>query len=373
MKLRRKYKLRWSSFLYVGVMAFLGIGAVQTSPLLLPLVFGVALSALLVSGLIGGAMMMGLRFRRSLLRPAQVGVPVRMRYELRSRARFLPSFSIQIAELSGPGADGWERLFSTEGGHGRAFVAQIGPRERVVATGVLKPIRRGVCTLKGVEVSSGFPFGLFHKSVVSDQGGRLLVRPRVRRLRPGAIPELLRGSGAESATARRKRTGDEFFALREYAPGDSPRFVAWHASARTGTLVVRQHAERKAARVRLALVLAGREGASAERAIELFASLAHALSGAGVALSVDIPHADVMIPERRWNQGAMLEHTLDTLASLDVGSPALRSALTPADSTAVVITDGGRPGGIASDALMLSHDDLDRLTLIDDAPNGAAP
>src|SRR4029077_20649046 len=35
--------------------------------------------------------------------------------------------------------------------------------------------------------------------------------------------------------------GTEFESLREYFAGDDPRHVDWHASARRGRLIVRQH------------------------------------------------------------------------------------------------------------------------------------
>ncbi len=35
-------------------------------------------------------------------------------------------------------------------------------------------------------------------------------------------------------------TGDEFFSLREYVPGDDPRQIAWRVSARTQTLLVKE-------------------------------------------------------------------------------------------------------------------------------------
>ncbi|MEM1423999.1 MAG: DUF58 domain-containing protein, partial [Planctomycetota bacterium] len=248
MRLRRRYRPKASSLIFVGVTAFLGAGAVQKSPNLLPLVFGFAITAVVLSGVVGGGMLMGVRPRRSVVGVAQVGAPLRVRYELRSVSRFLPAFALRIRETPSPKRAApdarWERCFGGDTGIGRAFVAQLGAGEAVRATARCVPTRRGVAHLVGVEVGSAFPFGVFHKAVIAEQPARVLVRPRVSALRTGAMPELLARDGRESQTSRRSRTGDEFFALRDYVPGDPPRTVAWRSSARMGTLVVREHADR---------------------------------------------------------------------------------------------------------------------------------
>ncbi|GAB4518987.1 MAG: DUF58 domain-containing protein [Phycisphaerales bacterium] len=370
MRLSRRYRPRASSLLFVGVTAFLGIGAIQQDPNLLPLVFGVAISVVIISGVVGGGMLMGVRPKRLGVAPAQVGVAYRVRYEVRSAARLLPSFALQIAEQRSPRrtpeSERWERFFSMEDGAGRAFIAQIGPRERVRSIGRLTPIRRGVCVLRGVEVGSGFPFGLFYKLVIAHQPARLLVRPRVHTLRSGAMPVLMSRMGREAQTDRKRRVGDEFFALREYMPGDSPRFVAWRTSARLGTLVVREHADRSSRRVRLVLLVAPEASHDdAERAIELFASLASGLVRTDVALHVDIPQAGTRYDDAR---PAAIEQVLDTLALFDAAQAPPASLPASRDAVLIVRTDeaAGLPAPPAG-ALVYTSNDLERLTVMQEA------
>ncbi len=361
MRLQRKYRPRASSLLFVGVTAFLGIGAIQADPNLMPLIFGVAIAGLVSSGLVGGMMLMGLRPRRLPLGSAQVGTVFRVRYELESRARFLPSFALGISETPSPKRrPGWEEYFSREGGAGRAFVAQVGPRESVRAVGRFEPVKRGACAFCGVEVTSGFPFGLFHKVVASRQGARVLIRPRVRALRPGAVPRLLSRLGHEAQTSRKRRTGEEFFSLREYVEGDSPRFIAWRTSARLDTLVIREHAERTWHRVR-ALLLVSPEAASedVERAIELYASLSSALVRTEVSLSMRVPQASASFDGAR---PASIGALLDALALLDHTSPVPEAFESTREALVLVRTDevSGLPTAPAG-CIVFTSRDLDRL------------
>lgn len=360
MRLTRRYRPRTSSILFVGVTAFLGVGAIQSEPNLLPLVFGVAISVVLVSGLVGGTMLMGLRPKRLRVAPAQVGVTWRVRYELRSRARLLPSFALQVTEKASKRRAHWERHFSRKGGAGRAFIAQIGPRERVRAVGRFMPLKRGVVDLEGVEVSSGFPFGLFHKSVVLDQPARVLIRPRVRTLRPGVLPDMLANAGRERSLRRSDRTGDEYFALREYTPGDSPRFIAWRASARMDTLVVREHARRTTRRVRLVLLVSpGATEDDAERAIELAASFAGAIGRADATARVEIPQVGYVENDARHSS---FGRVLDALAMLDRESQAPVEFPPSADPTIYVRTDEVASLPPVHKALVFTSADLERCT-----------
>lgn len=370
MRLRRRYRPKASSLIFVGVTAFLGAGAVQQEPNLLPLVFGFAITAVVLSGVVGGGMLMGVRPRRSVVGPAQVGSALRIRYELRSASRFLPAFALRIRETSSPkkaaDTDHWERHFEGDTDSGRAFVAQLGPGESVYATARCVPTRRGVAHLLGVEVGSAFPFGVFHKAVIADQPARVLVRPRVSALRSGAMPELLSRAGRESQTSRRRRTGDEFFSLREYTPGDPPRFVAWRSSARMGSLVVREHAERSSRRVRLVLVCSpGATEEDQERAIELFASIASGLARTDVALHIEIPQGGTRYDA---SSEASVDQALDALAALDANAAVPESLRDSSDAVVYVRTDeaAGLPAPPAGARVHTSRD-LERLTHRGDA------
>jgi uncharacterized protein (DUF58 family) len=73
-----------------------------------------------------------------------------------------------------------------------------------------------------------------------NSSGELVVLPRLGQLRREARPahrEVLEGSRAAKRPAR--ASGD-FFALRDWQTGDSPRWVHWRSTARQRQLMVRQ-------------------------------------------------------------------------------------------------------------------------------------
>ena len=93
------------------------------------------------------------------------------------------------------------------------------------------------------------PLGLFEREVVLGGVSAARTQPALRSLgkfRP-------RASNPEPALGQHNvsKPGDgfEFFALREYMPGDSPRRINWKASARSGKTIVNQVSRETFARV----------------------------------------------------------------------------------------------------------------------------
>lgn len=107
------------------------------------------------------------------------------------------------------------------------------------------PARRGAHRLGPLELRSGFPIGLaeWRRTLPSDD--RLVVAPALGSVRRGAmrrwLAERSTSLGEVRAHPLRQPQGQaEFHALREYRPGDSPRWIHWRSSARRGILLVRE-------------------------------------------------------------------------------------------------------------------------------------
>lgn len=158
-----------------------------------------------------------------------------------------------------------------------------------------------------------------------------------------------RGAGDEPSPG----TGDEFFGLREYAPGDSPRRIAWKPSARTGTLVIRQHSAPSPVRLWVILRLGAPRGAVAdERAIALAASVLREAERRAIAVGLCIPlTGDLHLPHAQRRQ---ITRMLESLARLDLQALAERRGVdeerdppaTRRGATLVIDPRGGQEGAI---------------------------
>jgi uncharacterized protein (DUF58 family) len=118
-------------------------------------------------------------------------------------------------------------------------IAPLEPGEARSAGYRLPAVRRGLYRLVALEVELCDPFGLARVARVGAPGGSLTVHPRIESLTHGSIP-------SDSERDRRVplpvlgRGGDEFYGLREYAPGDDLRRVHWVSTARVDELMIRQ-------------------------------------------------------------------------------------------------------------------------------------
>jgi uncharacterized protein (DUF58 family) len=113
--------------------------------------------------------------------------------------------------------------------------------------------RRAVVELGPARAVRGDVFGLIRRVVQWPVREQVFVHPRTVRL-PDALPGQTRDlEGEESAV--RTASDLSFHTLREYVPGDDRRFIHWKATARSGTLQVREFLQTQ--RSLVAVVLAG--------------------------------------------------------------------------------------------------------------------
>jgi uncharacterized protein (DUF58 family) len=282
----------------------LGAAAVQRGDSLLIFLFATALAWIVVSGVVSGAMLMGVTVRRVTPSRMRVGEQSAIRYHIRSGS--LPLFAVTIREGQVDGAlrgDG-------------ARVAHCARSDEVVPTAAVVPLRRGACALSRVQCVTSFPFGIMRKSVTFEAAESVLVHPRIEAIDHAAF---LRLFGQGSGAARPKSVvgwGDELHGLREFRSGDSMRSVAWKRSLALDHLLVVERASMAARRLRLRVELRHEADGSTgdlEDAITLAASLlAHAEACAwAYALEVDAAtHTVVSMHSGRWH----LTRCLDELA-----------------------------------------------------------
>jgi len=237
----RRYHFSMAGVAYAATTCVLVVGAVNGQNNLLFWLFGLAVAGLVVSGVLSGWGLMGLLVTRVTGTRGRVGERLPISYIVENRNRLVPGFGLFIEELE-EARDWWFRPVHASVAPRAtlpvASVAQAPVRERVRTDAGSVALRRGVVRPNIVRVSSSFPFGMTRKSVTWVAPGEVLIWPRKVDLAQRVLPPAP-GLGDGRGGVRPSRTGDEFLSLREYRPGDSVRNVAWRASARTETPLVR--------------------------------------------------------------------------------------------------------------------------------------
>lgn len=102
----------------------------------------------------------------------------------------------------------------------------------------LEQTRRGWHGAGRLSLASTWPLGLYRCWTVFqfDWGGLVYPKPAA------PVPPLPEPRGAGLASAWRQTGDDEFSALRDYRPGDSPRSIAWKSMARGKAPLIKQFA-----------------------------------------------------------------------------------------------------------------------------------
>ena len=348
---RRQYRLHGPGVLYLLITFFLAVGAVNSQNNLLFFVFGLALAGVLISGLISGPPLMHLRARRLEPASAHVGESATLRYAVGCRGGLLSAMGLEIRELEAPSS----RVTP-------AGVLCLKPGSERVVSGSFVPERRGPTTLRGFSISTTYPLGLLRKVLIFEQPQTIRVAPRRVALRPMPWQRAGREGVTLSATASRRGSSTEFYALRSYVPGDPPRLIAWKPSARVGELVVREQAA--SAPPKIWIRIDEPDGRIPRHLVERGAALVSALARdgvqAGFAVGLTGRGVGTIRPVSGPRQVRAIHGTMAMLG-LGGGRPVNESVPPPGLGTLQVhvrYSSNGRSGG--SSKFLLSAEDLHR-------------
>jgi len=105
---------------------------------------------------------------------------------------------------------------------------------------VLPTMQRGVLPVGPIQIQRSDPLGLVRRTRGYGEESCLRVHPRVipLELPPVGLDRSLDGDGLNEL-----RGDMQFDSLREYVPGDDVRRIHWRSSARSATLLVREHVD----------------------------------------------------------------------------------------------------------------------------------
>lgn len=185
-------------------------------------------------------------------------------------------------------------------GEGSSRLPLFSAVAEVPARGSARSFQQGVFHLRGeksfthLRLGSTYPLGLFRAERILGAEQGVVVYPRLRRLAERLLPNDAEATWERTMPVRAAMGEEQFAGLREWRPGDSPKWIHWRSSARAdGKLLVKEFEGSALKRVRVVLEVRAceaeeegtRRGASrprgdrrVERAIELAASLARMLA-----------------------------------------------------------------------------------------------
>lgn len=267
------YDITRAGIVYVLVTVVIAIAALNTGNNLLYIVVAAMLAAILVSGFASAWALRDLQLDIHLPEHVFAGRPVFGRILLRNPRRILPSFSVQVVStrkkrkratkewrwevtsfnfpFNRPPEKQWLHLPDRRLRHvsvvppppgifqGMAYFPFVPPASDSTADLELRFDRRGRYQDDSFGVATGFPFAFFIKTRHVALRREVLVYPRVEPTDEFfEILPLVRGEWESFVRGR----GSDLYRIREYLPEDSARHVDWKATAKSGSLKVREFA-----------------------------------------------------------------------------------------------------------------------------------
>jgi|HubBroStandDraft_1064217.scaffolds.fasta_scaffold21866_2 uncharacterized protein (DUF58 family) len=267
------YDVTRAGIIYVVVTLVIGIAALNTGNNLLYIVVAAMLAAILVSGVVSAWVLRWLELDVRLPEHVFAGRPVSGHIVLHNPRRFLPSFSIRVVStrkkkrkavkqwqweattfafpFNRPSEQQWLRLPDRRLRRvtvvppppgifqGMAYFPFLPPLAELSADLELKFDQRGRYRESSFGLATRFPFAFLTKTRHVSLPREMLVYPRIEPTKEVfEILPLVQGHWESFVRGR----GSDLYRIREYLPEDSARHVDWKATAKSGTLKVREFA-----------------------------------------------------------------------------------------------------------------------------------
>jgi uncharacterized protein (DUF58 family) len=316
------YEVTKVGVVYVLVTLVIGIAALNTGNNLLYIVVAAMLAAILVSGMVSALVLRGLELDIRLPEHMFAGRPVLGRIVLRNPRQFLPAISIRVLParkekqirklwrwerttfafpLNRAPQNQWVRMRDWKVKRvdsvppppgifeGMVYFPYLPPKTELPADLQLCFERRGRYCESSFAVATRFPFAFLTKMRDLALEREIVVYPKID---PAdelfEILPLVRGEWESFVRGR----GSDLYRIREYMPEDSARHVDWKATAKSGSLKVREFSREDERKLCIIFDNPGTGVLSAEayeRAVNLGASLAWHFSSQQAEVSFMVP------------------------------------------------------------------------------------
>ena len=274
------YEVTRVGLIYVAVVVVIGIAALNTGNNLLYIIVAAMLAAILVSGVVSALVLRGLQLDVRLPEHVFAARKTLGRILLRNPRRWPPSFSINVVSLQPRAGDKhWRWLpstFSFPAGRpaekqwirlpdrqlrrvtraqvsppifqGPAYFPYVPPATELSVDLELCFERRGRYQQEGFGLATRFPFAFLAKTRRVPLVREVLVYPSVEPT--DQFFEVLPLITGEFEAFVRGR-GTDLYRIREYTQEDSARHVDWKASAKSGSLKLREFTREDERKVRI--------------------------------------------------------------------------------------------------------------------------
>ena len=317
------YDVTRAGIVYALVTLVIGIAALNTGNNLLYIVVAAMLGAIIISGYVSAVVLRYLELDIHLPDHVFAGRSLLGRIVVRNPRRLLPSFSIRVVStrkkprtlarqwqwesatfafpFNRPKEQQWLRLpdrrlrrvalIPPPPGifQGMAYFPFLPAQTEAIANLELKFDRRGRYREDSFGVATRFPFAFLTKTRHISLQREILVYPRIEPTDEiFEILPLVRGEWESFVRGR----GSDLYRIREYMPEDSARHVDWKATAKSGSLKVREFAREDERKLSIAFdnpELGVLCDATYEKAVDLAASLAWHFSTQAAEVSFVIP------------------------------------------------------------------------------------
>lgn len=241
---RTEYKVSREGWIYFGGLLLVALAALNTGNNLLFLILASLIALILMSGILSSISLSGIEMSLNLPEHIFAGQPVRAQVELENQKLTLPSFSLRVEAVQEKDASAAMILEKP------VYFPYLPRQDRVQQAVPMKFPRRGVYHQDAFRIVTRFPFGFLQKARRMDLKTEALVYPSVdptteyRDVLPvlqGALESVVKGRG------------QDLYGVRDYVHTDSARLVHWKATARSGSLMVREFTREEDSRVLLVL------------------------------------------------------------------------------------------------------------------------
>jgi uncharacterized protein (DUF58 family) len=238
--LRPTQRLRWTweGAVYIAIWIILLLMGLHQQINLVLLIAGLAAGPIVGSIFVSAGLIKRLELKRRHPRYVFAGDELVVEFQLENRRRWGDALAmvaeqdLEPIEAGAPDA----QVIRT-----RVFFARVPGRRTVSQIWRGNAGVRGRYSFREAELVTRAPFGLLERRLTIPLPGELLVYPAV-----GSLTRRWKLLHREATEARRGRRHDrstqqqEYHGLRDYRPGDSPRWIHWRTTARLGVPMVKE-------------------------------------------------------------------------------------------------------------------------------------